>query len=168
MIKYDLPGSVQTPEPDYTGVPVQWRGHVSAVCHTMKDCEDLVYYFGNRPDFCPQQPIILMIPGAMKQVHGMGFATAAELRDCCMEVWSVTLERIAKKGAAMDFDDLRERAGAMRKEDVAVAAQYAFHERVKRQKASPVTNPSKQYRYNRPKNPKQFVQPDNAQWAGKE
>jgi hypothetical protein len=145
-------GIVQTEEPNWTGVPLSFVGKASAVCRSMADCEDLVHWFDNQADFCPDLPVLLMIPGAMKQVCGLGYATAAELRDTCMDVWGVTTQRIDRRGSVFDFDDLRERAGAMRREDVAVHAQYAFDDRVKRHKASRVTDPWRQFRYRNPHN----------------
>ena len=144
-------GVVQTAEPNWDGVPLSFVGKASAVCRSMADCEDLVHWFDNQADFCPYLPVLLMIPGAMKQVCGLGFATAAELRDTCMDVWGTTTQRIARRGSVFDFDDLRERAGAMPREKVAEMAQYAFDDRIKRHKASRVTDPWRQFRYANPK-----------------
>lgn len=152
MSDYAINGKVQTAEPDWTGVPTSLVGRMSAVCHSLKDCQDLVHFFDNQPDFCPNLPVLLMIPGVWPPVPvvGLGYATAAELRDTCVDAWCVKSGRAAKDQLAY-FDDQRERNGLMERSKVAEMTQYAFWDRTKRHKASPVTDPVKQFRYFNPK-----------------
>lgn len=167
-IQYAIEGSVQTGVPDWSGVPVSYWNQVSAVCRTLKDCSDLVYWFGNRADFCPLQPVLLLIPGVHPPpiVCGMGYATAAELRDVCVGVWGEKLALMEKKGSLFDFDDLRERNGLPERSKVAELTQYAFWDRVTRHKAAIRTDPFRQHRYPNPLNKVKFVAPDNSGWKG--
>lgn len=170
MLAYAYDGSVRTPEPNWAGVPTDYVGKCSAVCRSMKDCDELVKWFDNRPDFCPDNPVLLLIPNVHPPIAvcGMGFATAAEMQDACREAWGVHLARQEKTGGQFDFDDLREREGMIERSKLAEAAQYAFWDRVKRHRASPVTDPFKQFRYPNPRNRVVFpLMPDNSGWKGK-
>lgn len=165
----EIYGRVQTQQINYSDVPMAYwpsrtvivkpdgskyggpvKDKVSAVCRSMADCDDLVAWFGSQPNFCPDLPVLLMIPGALTVVSGLGFSTAAELRDCCCEVWGVKTGGDAHK--RFDNDELRERFGMARKEDVPAMVQEAFRERVRKHKASPVTDPFRQMQYPNPTN----------------
>lgn len=169
---------------DYTDIPMTyWPSHtlimlpdgrkirgpirdkISAVCRSMDDCDDLVAAFEGHVNFCPDLPILLLMPdGNPKMVAGLGYSTAAELRDCCVEVWGVSTGSDAHK--RFNNDELRERHGMARREDVTAFTQEAFHERRQRHLASPVTDPVKQYTYPNPTHKVQFSQqPDNASWT---
>lgn len=170
MLQYAFKGSVQTEEPDWRGVPLDFKGKCSAVCRSMKDCDDLVHWFDNRADFCPDLPVLLLIPNVNPPIAicGLGFSTAAELRDACCETWGRKDARMQKTGSLYDFDDLREQNGMIERSKLAEATSYAFWERVKRHKASPRTDPFKQMRYPNPRNRVVFpLMPDNAGWKGK-
>ncbi len=158
MIQYAIEGSVQTPEPDWRGLPTSFHGKYSAVCRSMAECDDLVHWFDNRPDFCPDLAVLLVIPNVWPPIAitGMGFATAAELRDCAVSVWGTKSALMEKNGTLHDWDDMRERQGELPREKVAEMAQYAFWDRVKRHKASPITDPFRQFRYPNPTNKTQF------------
>lgn len=169
----DVRGSVRTAVPDWYGPPAVpqffwWpKQKVSAVCRSLKECGDLVAWFDGRPNFCPDQPVLLMIPNVNPPVliSGMGFATAAELRDCALEAWAVKSKRMEKLGEVMDFDSLREQHGDVRREDAPAAIAEAFAERIRRHKASPVTDPWKQFKYPNPTQKVVFPQqPDNSSW----
>ena len=177
MTEIVIQGKVQTPPIDYSGVPMAYwpaqtrlpngtksppRDKLSAVCRSMSDCADLVHWFGNRADFCPDLPILLLIPGAPSLIAGLSFATAAELRDCAMEVWGVKTGSDAHK--RFDNDELRERHGLARREDVAALTQEAFWERNLRHKASPVTDPWKQFKYPNPTQRTLHKAPDSQAW----
>ncbi len=166
MFKYAIPGSVKTAEPNWAGVPLAYVNKVSAVCRTMAECNDLVGWFDGKPDFCPDMPVLLLIPNVDKPIAvcGMGFATAAELRDTCIEVWGSKNLKQQQKGSQFDFDDLRERAGELPREKVAEMTAYAYWDRLQRHKASPVTDPWKRMRYPNPKGRTKFVQVENKGW----
>ena len=178
-MEYVSAGSVKTALIDYRDVPMAFwpsynrkpngvtsppRDKVSAVCRSMADCSDLVHWFGNRPDFCPTLPVLLLIPGAITQISGLGYSTAAELRDCACEVWGVKTGGDAHK--RFDNDELRERFGLARKEDVAAFTQEAFADRVRRHKASPITDPWKQFQYPNPTERTLHKAPDSQDWKG--
>ena len=170
-------GKVQTPDIDYADVPMAYwpsidtqpngnvlarRDKVSAVCRSMGDCNDLVHWFGNQPDFCPYLPILLLIPDAHTLLTGLGYATAAELRDCACETWGVKTGADAYK--RFNNDELRERSGLARKEDVQAFTQEAFAARIRRHKASPITDPWKQFKYPNPTQRTLHKTPDPQDW----
>jgi len=135
---------------DYTSVPASFKGKVSAVCRTAAECEGLVQWFGS-PDFCPNLPVMVMVPGAQPTlIAGLGCAPAAELRDNAVNVWYEQTEKLAKTGRLVDFDELRERHGLMRRADVDAAIREALHRRIARHKANPVTDPFRQPVYPNP------------------
>ena len=147
------------PPMNWVGVPPNLRqafkGHISALCRSLKDCEDLVAWFGDA-DFCPFQPVILLVPGSQPvAIAGAGYATAAELRDCAVTYWETTVNRVAS-GSVLDFDTLRERAGMARREKADELIREALWERAKRHKESPRTDPMRQPVYPNPTNKVQF------------
>ncbi len=150
---------------DYTGLPISMWGKVSAVCHSVEEAEDLVNFFGD-PCFAPFHPVVLMVPGSQPiQITGQGVASAAELRDLAVGIWEITLERLKKNGrGVLDFDDLRERHGLMRFEDVKAKMSEAFMDRIARHKASPVTDPVRQMDYPRPNERTLHTVADSQDW----
>jgi len=143
---------------DWEGVPQSYAGKCSAVCRTAQECEDLVLWFGSA-DFCPNLPVLVMVPGADAPVAiaGMGFATAAELKDCAVVTWHDKSQKIASKGTMFDFDALRERRGLMRREEVDAATREAMLSRIAKHKANPISDPSRQPQFPNAKNKTQFV-----------
>ena len=140
-------GKRLVPPINWRGVPLGYHGKMSAVCRTFTECNDLVKWFGDA-EFCPFAPIFLMIPGTGGIVlAGLGYATAAELRDDAVTIWEEKSERLAKTGSLHDFDTLREKHGLMRREDVREATREAFHERIRQHMASPVTDPFREPQY---------------------
>ena len=137
---------------DWKGVPASFKGKLSAVCRTAEECEGLVRWFGS-PDFCPQLPLMVLIPGAAPSlIAGFGYATAAELQDCAVYAWHKNTEQIAKTGGLLDFDAARERAGLIRREEVDAATRNAFRDRIAHHKANPITDPFRQPVYPNPTN----------------
>ena len=135
------------------------REVVSAICRSMSDCEDLPHWFRERNDLLPELPILLLIPGLYPPVvvAGLGFSTPEELRDACRETWGVKTGLIEKFSTVFDWDDIRDREGQMRREDVAEAMAYAFIDRIAKHKASPRTDPYKQFKYSNPTERKVFT-----------
>lgn len=123
---------------NWAGVPHSFVGRCSAVCRSLKDCEDLVAWFED-PTFCPFQPVFLMIPGAYKAIAGDGYAPAAELRDVAVTVWEQTVS-----GPGFDFDVAREKAGLPERAKADQLIREALWDRAQRHKASPVTDPARQ------------------------
>jgi len=138
------------PPIDYTGVPASFVGKLSAVCRTANECYELAAWFGS-PHFAPNLPVMILVPGADAPtlIAGMGYATAAELRDCAVVTWYQQIEKLAK-GDVLDFDALRERRGLMRREDVDAAAREALLRRIAQHKANPVSDPARQPMYPNP------------------
>jgi len=140
------------PPIDWKGVPASFKGKLSAVCRTAAECDELVNWFGS-PDFCPNLPIMVMVPGTQPTlIPGFGYATAAELRDCAVVTWHTQTEKLARTGRILDFDALRERRGLMRREDVDSAVREAMLRRIAQHKAHPLTDPFRQPVYPNPTN----------------
>ena len=143
---------------DWKGVPASYHGKLSAVCRSLKECDELPRWFGSS-DFMPNLPVMVMIPGAdgPTLIAGMGYATVAELRDCAVSAWGKQTDRLATTGSLADFDALREKHGLMRREEVDAAAREAMLRRVAQHKANPLTDPYRQPTYANPTNKTRFV-----------
>ncbi len=144
-----------TPEIDWTNIPSQFWGKVSAVCRSYSDCLDLNHWFGDE-NFEPDLPVLLVVPSPSGpqygQVCGMGLAPVYEIRDECVARWEITEDRIRKSGHIVDFDVLRERAGLVERSKVDEAFRTALTDRIAAHKASPVTDPPRQPKYPNPTN----------------
>ena len=137
---------------DWAGVPASFKGKLSAVCRTAAECDELVHWFGS-PDFCPNLPIMVMVPGTQPTlIPGFGYATAAELRDCAVVTWHTQAEKLTKMGRVLDFDALRDRRGLMRRERVDTEVREAMLRRVAHHKANPITDPPRKLKYRNPTN----------------
>ncbi len=136
---------------DWKGVPASYIGKCSAVCRTVEECGELVRWFG-ASDFCPTQPVMVLVPGADAPtlIAGMGYATAAELQDCAVVTWHEQTRKLATTGKLVDFDALRERRGLMRREEVDLATREALLRRVAQHKANPISDPARQPVYPNP------------------
>jgi len=140
---------------DWRGVPEKFVGKLSAVCRTAAECEELVSWFGE-PNFCPNLPVMVFVPGAQPTlIAGFGYATAAELKDCAVYTWYHQIEKL-KTGTLLDFDELRERHGLMRREEVDAATREAMLRRIAQHKANPVSDPFRQPVYPNPADRKVF------------
>ncbi len=139
----------KTPPIDWRGVPFSYYNKVSAVCRTLAECDDLVYWFGDA-EFCPYLPVLVQTPAGWTAIAGMGFATAAELRDCAVSLWERHSESMEKRGTIFDFDTLRERRGLADRDKAGAAWAEAIEERIRKHKASPRTDPFRQPQYVRP------------------
>ena len=148
----------KVPPINWVGVPESYVGKCSAVCRTAQECSDLVLWFGSA-DFCPVQPVLVLIPGADAPIAiaGMGYATAAELQDCAIVTWYDKSQKIEKDGTMFDFDTLRERRGLMRREEVDAATREAMVERVAKHKANPISDPARQPQFPNPTNKTRFA-----------
>ncbi len=154
-----------TPPINWLGVPYKFYNRVSAVCRNIGDCEDLVHWFGDAA-FMPYLPVLLLIPGHPTLLVGLGYASAAELRDDAVNMWGKLTARVEKTGSPMRLsgDEARERFGLARREDVTNMTAEAFHERIKRHKASPVTDPFRQPLYPRVRGKTVHTVADPAPW----
>ena len=156
--------------PDGRQVAGPIRELLSAVCRSLADCQDIPHWLRERNDPIPEKPILILVPGVNPPplLAGLGFSTAEELRDAAVEVWSVQTGKMEKYGDVYNWDEIREREGQMRREDVAEAVAYAFTDRIARHKASPRTDPWKQFQYYRPANPTSFPEMPARTWKGEE
>lgn len=136
------------PPIDWLGVPLRYVGRASAICRTLAECSELVRWFGDAT-FMPYLPVLVKAPAGWTAITGWGCADAAELQDCAIALWTRQADKLAAMGSLMDFDDLRERHGLMRKEEVAAAMSEALTQRIASHKANPVTDPFRQPAYPR-------------------
>ena len=140
----ELPIALAVPFIDWRSVPRQLRdnyiGKVSAVCRTKEECADLVHWFGHE-DFCPFLPVLITVPGAPQLLAGQGLSTASELRDMAVAIWEIITERLLKTGSTVNFDELREKNGQMRREEVDAAIRESFVDRIRRHRKNPRTDP---------------------------
>ena len=149
--------SKKIPPIDWTDVPEAFVGKCSAVVRSALECGELVRWFGS-PDFCPNLPVLVLLPGADAPIAiaGMGYATAAELQDCAVVTWHDKTAKLANGGKLLDFDALRDKHGLMRREDVDAATREALVARIAKHKANPVTDPQRVPQRLDPKNKKKF------------
>lgn len=148
-------------------IPKGLNTQYSAVCRSLMDCADLVHKFRGidfYPAYGPYLPVLLLIPGAPQQIAGWGLSEVEEIRDQAVAVWELITERLAKKGTTFDFDSAREKHGLMRREDVDAAIREAMRDRIKKHKASPVTDPPREPNYVRPNERTVFAQTQDTAW----
>ena len=143
---------------NYKGVPGDFLGKLSAVCRTAEDCAELVRWFGS-PDFAPNMPVMVMVPGAHAPtlIAGMGYATAAELQDCAVVTWEQQTTKLAEGKPLLDYDEARERRGLLPREEVDAATRDALLRRVKEHMANPITDPFRKPTYPNPTNKTKFT-----------
>jgi hypothetical protein len=151
------------PPINWAGVPLRYHDKVAAVCRTMKECEDLVYWFGDA-EFCPFLGILLLIPKHPVLLHGMGYASAAELKDDAVQLWGKYTQRLTKQEDLVDFDYLREKYGLPERSKVKELTAEAFHNRILAHKANPVTDPPRQPLYPRVNGKTVFAQTQSEDW----
>ena len=147
---YDVPKAYQ-PTPVFTnsGRLAGWKHRVSAVCRSLEECSELVRWFGDAT-FMPYLPVLVKAPAGWTAITGWGYADAAELQDCAVVLWNRQTEALAANhGSLFNYDELRERNGLMRSEDVAAAMADALTRKIASHKASPVTDPFRQTKYPR-------------------
>ncbi len=162
---------VLTPEIDWTNIPRNFWGGVSAICRTYSDCLDLNLWFGD-PNFEPDLPVLLIIPNPVKpfgqpfygQVCGMGEAPVYEIRDEAVARWEITQQRLRKNGSVVNFDELRDKAGYSRHEDIETNMQESAWAAIQGHKASPVTNPVVDPKYPRIYGKTVHSTPDRQDW----
>lgn len=152
------------PPIDWSGVPAGYVHRASVVCRTLKECEEIVRWFGDAA-FCPYLPVLVKAPGGWTAITGWGYADAAELQDCAVTLWHrQTIAMEQNNGALMDFDTLREKHGLMRREDVEAAVAEAATARIAAHRASPVTDPFRQPRYPRWRGKTLHTTPESQAW----
>lgn len=158
---------ILTPEIDWTSVPPQFWGRVSAVCRSYSECLDLNKWFGDE-DFEPDLPVLLIVPDGngfvYGQVCGMGLSPVYEIRDEAVARWEITEQRIRKTGSIVDFDSLREKAGLVERSKVDEAFRTALTDRIAKHKASPRTDPPRQPSFPNPKNQVRFPEMPEQTW----
>jgi hypothetical protein len=120
-------------------VPFSMRGEVSGTLRGMQQAIDFAHAVGR--DKKPTKPLMLYGPDEYMPilVIGDGVTEAAEMSDLAQEAIGRQQEAFKKYGRGMDFDDARERRGAIRREDFGPALAEAFARRAAYLKANQVT-----------------------------
>ena len=122
-------------------VPMDLTGEVCGYIRNRKMVEEFAYAQGRAT--MPKKP--LMLYGADNYtpivVIGDGVTEAAEMQDLALGALDKQETQYKKSGRGFDFDEAREKAGMVRREDFGAAMATAFEERVKHLKAHQVTEP---------------------------
>ena len=129
--------------------PVPWdlTGEVSGYLRGRKQVEEFAYAQGRTEK--PRKPLMLYGPDNYTPIVivGDGVTEAAEMQDLALQAIDKQEAQYKKSGRGLDFDDMRERRGLVRREDFDTALKEAFAERAKYLKAHQVTEaPAKRER----------------------
>jgi hypothetical protein len=123
--------------------PIPWdlSGETCGYLRHRTAVEDFAYAQGRATK--PKMPLMLYGPDNYTPivVVGDGVTEAAEMQDLALGALDKQEETYKKVGRGFDFDDARERAGMVRREDFGTAMAEAFAERVAYLKAHQVTEP---------------------------
>ena len=121
--------------------PVPWdlTGEVSGYIRGRKQVEEFAHAQGRATK--PQKPLMLYGPDNYTPIVivGDGVTEAAEMQDLALQAIDKQEAQYKKSGRGLDFDDMRERRGLVRREDFDTALKEAFAERAKYLKAHQVT-----------------------------
>jgi len=130
---------------------------VSTGARGMKEASNIVDLLGGDPRFKPTAPILLIGPDGRTPILiiGDGVTEAAELQDMAMEAIGKQEDEIAAHGRGMDYDRLREKHGAVRRDEAGMAISDAIAARIAHHQQNPVTDPFRQPR--RPQLAQQFA-----------
>ena len=122
-------------------LPMDMQGEVSGYLRGMKEAEDFAHAIGRTGK--PKKPLMVYGPDEYMPilVIGDGVTEAAEMQDLAVEAIGRQAESVKKNGRGMNFDEARQRAGLVRKEDFDVAFRDALQRRVKYLKANPISHP---------------------------
>jgi len=119
---------------------------VSAGARGMKEANGIVEMLGGDPHFKPTAPILLIGPDGRTPILiiGDGVTEAAELQDMAMAAIGKQEDEIAAHGRGMDYDKLREKHGAVRRDEAGQAISDAIAARIAHHQQNPVTDPFRQ------------------------
>lgn len=126
------------------GIPLALQGEVSGVVAGERQARDIGAAFGRTHK--PRQPLLVYGPDGQTPIliMGDGVTEAAELEDLALEAMERQRERMqANGGSWFNFDEARERAGAVRRENFDPAFRQALRDSVARQKANPSAYPQR-------------------------
>lgn len=121
---------------------------VSAGARGMQGAGGIVEMLGGDPHFKPVHPILLIGPDGRTPILliGDGVTEASELQDMAMSYIDKQEQEIASHGRGMDFDLLRQKSGAIRRDKVGQAISDAIAARIAHHQANPRTDPFRQPR----------------------
>lgn len=130
---------------------------VSTGARGMKEAGSIVEMLGGDPRFKPTAPILLIGPDGRTPILliGDGVTEAAELQDMAMAAIGQQEAEIAAHGRGMDYDKLREKHGAVRRDEAGKAISDAIAARIAHHQQNPITDPFRQPR--RPQLARQFA-----------
>lgn len=136
------------------GRTLDWQGpttprlmqkHVSAGVRGHREAAGISRMFGS-PSYKPRAPILLVGPDGRVPILliGDGVTEAAELEDMAQEAIDRQEAQIAAGGRGMNFDELRERSGQVRRDQVDTQIREAVSTRIKHHLQNPRTDPFRQ------------------------
>ncbi len=122
-------------------IPFNLRRDVSGAAG-MKNAKDIAYRYGAR-DHKPFLPLYVKGPDdrVPMVVAGWGEVEASEIQDLTLAAIDKQQEMIKRTGRAMDFDEMREQARMVRREDFPQMLSDAALERAEYMKAHSRTDP---------------------------
>ena len=124
-------------------VPFDLRGEVSGVIHGMDQAREVAHAFGRAHK--PTKPLMVYGPDNYMPILiiGDGVTEAAEMQDLAEEAIGRQQEAVKRNGGrGMNFDEARERAGGVRREDFGAAFADALARRAAYLKAHQRTEPA--------------------------
>lgn len=129
-------------------MPGQMANVTSTGARGMKEAGNIVDMLGGNPAFKPKAPILLVGPDGRTPILliGDGVTEAAELQDMAQEAIGAQEDAIASHGRGMDYDKLREKHGAVRRDEAGRAISDAIQARIDHHKQNPVSDPFRQPR----------------------
>ena len=131
-----------------SGVPLSLRGQVSGVVRGQSEAADIAHAFGRSAR--PTEPILLYGRDGrvMTVIIGSGLTEAAELQDIALEAVARNREREQVYGGSpINFDELREKAGLVPREEYDAAFREALALRVAAHKANPISDPARNVKW---------------------
>lgn len=122
-------------------IPTDMQGQLSGSLRGAEQVRDFAHAVGR--ERMPKKPLMVYGPdnGYPILVVGDGVTEAAEMQDLAEEALGKQEENVRKFGRAFDFDDARERAGMVRREDFGRVLADAFERNVRYLKENQRTDP---------------------------
>lgn len=117
-------------------VPWDLKGEVAGVLRGMEQVKEFAYAIGR--EHKPRKPLMIYGPDNDVPIYvvGDGVTEASEMEDLALAALDKQATQIKKTGRAFDFDEARERAGMVRREDFQQAWHDAFEQKAKKMKAN--------------------------------
>lgn len=122
-------------------IPLDMQGQLSGSLRGAQQVSEFAHAVGRNR--MPKQPLMVYGPDNAYPILivGDGVTEAAEMQDLAQEALGKQEENVRKFGRAFDFDEARERAGMVRREDFGKVLSDALQKNVDYLKRNQVTDP---------------------------